>query len=189
MTKMIVGLGNPGEKYEHTKHNVGFDVLDILARRQGLKFTREKDFTADVASFFVNGEKILLVKPMTFMNESGKTVGPMMAYYGLLEDDIIVIYDDLDMAAAKLRLRVKGSAGGHNGIKSIIAHIGTQNFKRVKIGIGRPQGKTPVVNHVLSRFDKAIQPEIDVTFENAADAAMEFASGTDFIQTMNRYNA
>ena len=134
MAKMIVGLGNPGDKYAHTKHNIGFDVLDVMASRLNLTFKRDKTFIADIASTFSNGEKIILVKPVTFMNESGKSVKPLLAYNGLTADDLIVIYDDLDMMVGKLRLRQKGSAGGHNGIKSIITHLGSQEFKRIKIG-------------------------------------------------------
>ena len=117
MTKMIVGLGNPGDKYAHTKHNIGFDVLDVMASRLNLTFKRDKTFIADIASTFSNGEKIILVKPVTFMNESGKSVKPLLAYNGLTADDLIVIYDDLDMMVGKLRLRQKGSGGGHNGEK------------------------------------------------------------------------
>ena len=110
MVKIIVGLGNPGDKYTHTKHNIGFDVLDVLANRLDVSFKRDKTFISDIASTFVDGEKILLVKPLTFMNDSGKAVKPILAYNGLTADDLIVIYDDLDMVVGKLRLRQKGSA-------------------------------------------------------------------------------
>ena len=154
MTKLLVGLGNPGDKYFETKHNVGFMLIDQLAKKQNVTFTHDKIFQADLASFFLNGEKIYLVKPTTFMNESGKAVHALLTYYGLDIEDLLIIYDDLDMEVGKIRLRAKGSAGGHNGIKSIIQHIGTQTFNRVKIGIGRPKNGMSVVNHVLSKFDK-----------------------------------
>ena len=154
MTKLLVGLGNPGDKYFETKHNVGFMLIDQLAKKQNVTFTHDKIFQVDLASFFLNGEKIYLVKPTTFMNESGKAVHALLTYYGLDIEDLLIIYDDLDMEVGKIRLRAKGSAGGHNGIKSIIQHIGTQTFNRVKIGIGRPKNGMSVVHHVLSTFDK-----------------------------------
>ena len=135
MVKLIVGLGNPGEKYIETKHNVGFMLVDKICKDLDLKFTADKIFQADIASTFLNGEKVYFVKPTTFMNESGKAVQALLAYYGLDIEDLLVIYDDLDMEVGKIRLRSKGSAGGHNGIKSIIKHIGSQEFKRIKIGL------------------------------------------------------
>ena len=136
---MIVGLGNPGSKYHETRHNVGFMLVDMLAKRENLSFTHDKIFQADIASTFIDGQKIYLVKPTTFMNESGKAVHALLAYYGLDERDLLVAYDDLDMVVGKIRFRQKGSAGGHNGIKSLIAHLKTQEFDRIKIGIGRPK--------------------------------------------------
>lgn len=184
--KMIVGLGNPGKKYENTKHNAGFMVVERLAAEHGAVF-KKNTFEAEVADYFVNGEKILLVKPMTFMNESGRAVGPLMTYFGVQLEELVVIADDLDMELGKLRLRQKGSAGGHNGLKSIISHIGTQEFNRIKIGIGRPNGKT-VVNHVLSSFDKDESAVIADSVARAGEAVDDFVSGNDFLQTMNRFN-
>lgn len=184
--KMIVGLGNPGKKYENTKHNIGFMVVDSLAREHGATF-KKNTFEAEVADYFVNGEKIILVKPLTFMNESGRSVGPLMTYFGVYLEELVVIADDLDMDLGKLRLRKKGSAGGHNGLKSIISHIGTQEFNRIKIGIGRPNGKT-VVNHVLSTFSKEDLEIINGSVLRAADAVDDFVTGADFLQTMNRFN-
>ena len=184
--KMIVGLGNPGKKYENTKHNVGFMVVDQLAKEHGAVF-KKNTFEAEVADYFVNGEKILLVKPLTFMNESGRAVGPLMTYFGIYLEELVVIADDLDMELGKLRLRQKGSAGGHNGLKSIISHIGTQEFNRIKIGIGRPNGKT-VVNHVVSTFGKEEMPVIANSVARATEAVDDYVSGNDFLQTMNRFN-
>lgn len=185
--KMIAGLGNPGRKYENTKHNVGFMTVDRLAKAHGATFKRNA-FEAEVADFFVNGEKILLVKPQTFMNESGRAIGPLMTYFGVEMAELVVVHDDLDMNLGKLRLRQKGSAGGHNGLKSIISHLGTQEFDRVKIGIGRPAPKMTVVNHVLSPFSKEDAPLLEDSLQRGV-AACEFICETgDFVEAMNRFN-
>ena len=128
MTKLVVGLGNPGSKYHETRHNVGFMAIDLMAKELGLTFSEEKTFKAEVASTFLNGEKVYFVKPTTFMNLSGLAVRALLAYYNIPMEDFIVIYDDLDMEVGKLRFRQKGSAGGHNGIKSIIAETGLKNL-------------------------------------------------------------
>ena len=188
MTKILVGLGNPGDKYFETKHNVGFMLIDQLAKKQNVTFTNDKIFQADLASFFFNGEKIYLVKPTTFMNESGKAVHALLAYYGLDIKDLLVIYDDLDMEVGKIRLRAKGSAGGHNGIKSIIQHIGTQTFNRVKIGIGRPKNGMSVVNHVLSTFDKDDYIGILQSIDKVDDSVNYYLQEKNFEKTMQRYN-
>ena len=188
MVKIIVGLGNPGDKYTHTKHNIGFDVLDVLANRLDVSFKRDKTFISDIASTFVDGEKVLLVKPLTFMNDSGKAVKPILAYNGLTADDLIVIYDDLDMVVGKLRLRQKGSAGGHNGIKSISEQLNTQAFNRIKVGIGRPKHGMSVVNHVLGRFDKTDNEDAAIGIARAADAVQYFIETNNFNQTGNQFN-
>ncbi|WP_207942028.1 peptidyl-tRNA hydrolase [Enterococcus sp. DIV2402] len=185
--KMIVGLGNPGRKYEHTKHNVGFMAVDRLAQQFNTTF-KKNPFEAEVADFFVNGEKVLLVKPQTFMNESGRAVGPLMTYFGVYPEELVVIYDDLDLALGKIRLRQKGSAGGHNGMKSIISHLNTQEFDRIKIGVDRPQSGMTVVNHVLSDFSKENQPLIEGSIDKAVEATIDFIEKNDFIATMNRFN-
>ena len=188
MTKLIVGLGNPGDKYTHTKHNIGFDVLDTIAAQLNVAFKRDKTFMSDVASTFVDGEKIILVKPVTFMNDSGKAVKPILAYNGLVAEDMTVVYDDLEMPVGKLRLRQKGSAGGHNGIKSISQHLNTQQFNRIKIGIGRPKNGMTVVNHVLSRFDKEDNDTAELGIMRATDALQAFIKTNDFNQTGNQFN-
>lgn len=188
MMKMIVGLGNPGEKYEKTKHNVGFMTVDRIAAAHQANFKRN-DFEADVADFFVNGEKILLVKPITFMNNSGRAVSSLMTYFNIYPEELLVIYDDLDLALGKIRLRQKGGAGGHNGIKSIISHNGgSQVFNRIKIGIDRPAKGKEVVHHVLSPFAKADLTLIDAGIDQAVDAAEFFIETNDFIDAMNRFN-
>ena len=188
MTKLLVGLGNPGDKYFETKHNVGFMLIDQLAKKQNVTFTHDKIFQADLASFFLNGEKIYLVKPTTFMNLSGLAVRALLAYYNIPIEDFIVIYDDLDMEVGKLRFRQKGSAGGHNGIKSIIAETGTQEFDRIKIGIGRPQKGMTVVNHVLGKFSEDDYATILLTLDKVETALNHYLKTNDFEDTMRRYN-
>ncbi|WP_312248363.1 aminoacyl-tRNA hydrolase [Streptococcus parasuis] len=188
MTRLIIGLGNPGDRYFETKHNVGFMLIDKIAKRENVTFTHDKIFQADIATTFIDGEKIFLVKPTTFMNESGKAVHALMTYYGLDEKDILVAYDDLDMAVGKIRFRQKGSAGGHNGIKSIVKYIGTQEFDRIKIGIGRPKGKKSVVNHVLSGFDAEDRIEIDLALDKLDSAVNFYLEEDDFEAIMRKFN-
>ena len=184
MTKLLVGLGNPGDKYFETKHNVGFMLIDQLAKKQNVTFTHDKIFQAELASFFLNREKIYLVKPTTFM----KAVHALLTYYGLEIEDLLIIYDDLDMEVGKIRLRAKGSAGGHNGIKSIIQHIGTQVFNRVKIGIGRPKNGMSVVHHVLSKFDRDDYIGILQSIDKVDDSVNYYLQEKNFEKTMQRYN-
>lgn len=188
MTKLVVGLGNPGSKYHETRHNVGFMAIDLMAKELGLTFSEEKTFKAEVASTFLNGEKVYFVKPTTFMNLSGLAVRALLAYYNIPMEDFIVIYDDLDMEVGKLRFRQKGSAGGHNGIKSIIKHIGTQDFKRVKIGIGRPKEGMTVVHHVLGKFDKDDYITILNTLDKVDNAVNYYLQSGNFEQAMQKYN-
>jgi PTH1 family peptidyl-tRNA hydrolase len=185
--KMIVGLGNPGSKYQETKHNIGFITVDEIAHRYNTTFNKSQ-FEADIAQFFIGTEKIMLVKPLTFMNESGRSVGPLMTYYGITETELIVIYDDLDLEVGKIRLREKGSAGGHNGVKSLIAHLGTNIFPRIKIGIGRPLRNQTVIQHVLSSFPKDSHEAMLIAVKKAADAAIYACEGHSFVDTMNQFN-
>ncbi|CQR23963.1 peptidyl-tRNA hydrolase [Streptococcus varani] len=188
MVKMIVGLGNPGSKYHETRHNIGFMLIDQIAKRENVTFSQDKIFQADVASTFINGEKVYLVKPTTFMNESGKAVHALLSYYGLDERDLLVAYDDLDMVAGKIRFRQKGSAGGHNGIKSLIAHLKTQEFDRIKIGIGRPKEGRTVINHVLSPFDTADRIEIDQALDKLDSAVNYYLHESDLEKVMRKFN-
>ena len=188
MTKMIVGLGNPGERYENTKHNMGFMTLDLLAQALGSTFTMEKAFVAEVAETFVAGEKIFLVKPQTFMNESGRAVKPLMTYYNLDLAQLTVVFDDMDSPVGRLRLRERGSSGGHNGIKSLIVHLGSDEWKHVKIGIGRPKHGMKVVNHVLATFDAEDAPLAQEGIVKAKDALLYYLESDDFNQTMSRFN-
>lgn len=181
--RVIVGLGNPGRDYAHTRHNVGFDVLDILAKRKKTNI-KSRQCHALVGSFEHFGEQILLVKPQTFMNESGQTIGQIMRKYHLDPDSFLVIYDDLDLPLGKIRIRMKGSSGGHKGMNSIIHHIHSQDFPRIRIGIGRGG---QVINHVLSRFNRKDKEIMDVTLQHAADA-VEMILEEGIEAAMNRYN-
>ena len=185
--KMIVGLGNPGKQYENTRHNIGFMALDRLADSYGVSWSQETKFQAKVASAMVDGEKILLVKPMTYMNESGQAVEKMSQYYKIDPDNMLIIYDDLDLPTGKLRLRQSGSAGGHNGIKSIISHLGTSNFKRIRTGIDRPD-KQSVVDYVLGELRRDEQDKLSSSFDYIQSAIDLWLQSNDFNQVMNRFN-
>jgi PTH1 family peptidyl-tRNA hydrolase len=152
MVKLFVGLGNPGREYENTRHNVGWMVLDHFAEEFGIDFSKEK-FKGKIAELRSgNGGKIFLLKPLTYMNLSGESVGEITRFYKIKPEEILVIYDDLDLPLGKLRLRLKGSSGGHRGVASIEQHLGSRNFPRLRVGIGRPERKEEVVNYVLSPF-------------------------------------
>ncbi|WP_314067821.1 aminoacyl-tRNA hydrolase [uncultured Vagococcus sp.] len=185
--KLIVGLGNPGSKYMATKHNVGFITIDELVHREGASFNKHQ-CEADIAELFIGGEKIILAKPVTFMNESGRSVGPLMNYYNIEMADLLVIYDDLDLPIGSLRLRQKGGAGGHNGIKSIIQHLGTKEFNRIRIGIDRPRPGQDVISHVLGTFPKETHEDMLVSVKKAADASLYWAEGHTFVDAMNQFN-
>ena len=138
--KVIVGLGNPGKKYDNTRHNIGFEALDYIADKEGISINTGKH-KALIGTGYMGGEKVLLVKPQTFMNLSGESLRPIMDFYKLEPEDFIIIHDDIDLDVGRLRIRRKGSAGGHNGLKSIISHLGSMDFPRVKIGVGeKPKG-------------------------------------------------
>lgn len=185
--KMIVGLGNIGTRYDETRHNTGFMVVDQLARDYHLgAFTHLKQ-EAVAVSGVINGEKVMLVKPTTFMNDSGRAVGPLVDYYDIGLDDLVIVNDDLDMPVGKVRLKTHGASGGHNGLKSIISALGTKNFNRVKVGIDHPQHGT-VVSHVLGKFSKEERPKFDQAVEQAEHALEDWINGEDFAKLMNAYN-
>lgn len=188
MVKMIVGLGNPGSKYEKTKHNIGFMAIDNIVKNLDVTFTDDKNFKAQIGSTFINHEKVYFVKPTTFMNNIGIAVKALLTYYNIDITDLIVIYDDLDMEVSKLRLRSKGSAGGHNGIKSIIAHIGTQEFNRIKVGIGRPLKGMTVINHVMGQFNTEDNIAISLTLDRVVNAVKFYLQENDFEKTMQKFN-
>ena len=184
---LIVGLGNPGEKYENTRHNVGFQVIDELAERQGKPVQRLK-FKALTGLLTIGGEKALVMKPVTYMNLSGEAVRPAADFYKLPPERILVISDDVALAAGRLRIRAKGSAGGHNGLKSIIQHLGTDQFPRIKIGVGqKPHPDYDMADWVLSKFTGEDLKTITEAVKKAADAvACYIENGPD--QAMNRFN-
>lgn len=184
--KVIVGLGNPGKRYERTRHNVGFMVIDELAERLNIQLNQSK-FNGLYGIGHVQGEKVILVKPLTYMNLSGECVRPLMDYYNIDDKDLVVIYDDLDLPVGKVRLRQKGSAGGHNGIKSLIQHLGTQEFKRVRIGIGRPKNGMKVPDYVLGTFLDEEQEAIQAAIQHSANACEKWI-GTPFLEVMNEFN-
>lgn len=185
---MIVGLGNPGSKYNHTKHNVGFMAIDRIVNDIDIKFTEDKNFKALVGSTFINHEKVYFVKPTTFMNNSGIAVKALSIYFNIAIEDLIVIYDDLDMEVGKIRFRQKGSAGGHNGIKSIITHLGSQEFDRIKIGIGRPPKGMAVINHVLGQFNTEDSITISLILDKVVKAVNFYLQEDDFEKTMQKFN-
>lgn len=185
LIKLIVGLGNPGKQYEHTKHNVGFMTIDEIAKEKGVS-NFQKKFNGVYAFYHTPNGKVYLLKPETYMNLSGECMIPFMNYFQIADDEVVVVYDDLDIAIGRLRLRESGSAGGHNGIKSIIAHIGHQKFKRVRIGISRPTVGT-VVDYVLSPFAADKQEEVQESVKRAAQAVIDLEDKS-FSDVMNIYN-
>lgn len=184
--KMIVGLGNIGTKYAHTRHNIGFDVIDEFAKHRQTAILNQ-DYHAMIGSFFANGEKILLVKPTTFMNDSGVAVRAIMDYYQIALEDVLIIHDDMDLPVGKLRLRHAGSAGGHNGIKSIIHHVKSKDFGRMRIGIAHPQQQS-VVDWVLGKFTSEQQAAINAELPTLMDVLDDWVDGVEFTKLMNDYN-
>ena len=183
--KAIVGLGNPGPPYKGTRHNVGFDVVDELARRAGIAF-ESAPAEALIAKWRRPGDVILLVKPLTFMNLSGQAVGELARYFKIEVADLIVVVDEVHLPLGKLRARAKGSAGGHNGLKSIIAHLGDE-FARLRVGVGRGGDQRNLADHVLAKFEKDEAAEVERMTTRAADAAEMFiASGIGAV--MNGFN-
>lgn len=185
--KIFVGLGNPTPEYAATKHNVGFMLADMLADKLAVDTWREK-FNALVAEGFYNGEKILIVKPQTFMNLSGEAVAPLVNFYKLDVENLTVAHDDMDLPLGTIRLRPKGSGGGHHGVESIIQHLGgKQNFPRVRIGVGRPPQNWSVNSHVLSPFTQEDADKISVALKELVPAVLcIFSEGIE--QAMNKFN-
>ena len=184
--KLIVGLGNPGKKYEDTRHNIGFMVLDLLAEKLGGSFVEKKKHNAMLSSVQRDGETLLLAKPLTYMNASGDAVGSLLDYYGLGPSDLVVLVDDLTLDPGVLRIRPKGSSGGQNGIASIIKRLGTQDFVRIKLGIGKP-AHGDAISHVLGRFLDEEWERVEPAIQRAAQAVLFLLEeGTD--KAMNEYN-
>jgi PTH1 family peptidyl-tRNA hydrolase len=182
--RLIVGLGNPGSKYRGTRHNIGFAVADEVAKRNGAVF---ESSPAEALVARVRGESPLLVaKPLTFMNDSGEAVGSLLRYYKIESTDLLVIVDEVQLPLGRLRARARGSAGGHNGLKSVIAHVG-QDFARLRVGVGRGDQRRDLADHVLARFDRDEEADVDRMTMRAADAAELFISD-GIAAVMNAYN-
>lgn len=188
--KIIAGLGNPGTEYRESRHNVGFIFLDALAEHLAAEAWREKDqaLVAEIrATEQTQGEKIIFIKPLTYMNNSGEAIAPLMHWYKLTADDLLVVHDDMDLPTGMIRIRPKGSSGGHNGLKSIIGCLGTEKFARFKIGIGHPAVQRTTINHVLSPFMPEEKEKICEAVKILLPAALCWvADGIDM--TMNRFN-
>lgn len=186
--KVVVGLGNPGLKYHKSRHNVGFDVIDALAKRYHVS-VRKHQWRAITGETRVGDERVYLVKPQTYMNLSGESVQEILQFYREMnpQRDLIVIYDDMDFPVGDFRLREQGSAGGHNGMKSILQSIGTSEFARVRMGVGRPAPEWTVIDHVLGSFSRTDRKKVDEAVEQAADAVV-FALEHSFGLAMNRFN-
>lgn len=184
---LIVGLGNPTEKYENTRHNVGFDVIDALADKYNIE-VKEKKAKALCGSGYIEGQKVILVKPQTFMNLSGDSVTPLMNFYKLdPEEDLIVVCDDINLEPGYIRIRKKGSAGGHNGLKDIIAKTGSDQFSRVKVGVGKKPANWDLADFVLSRFSKGEREALEEAIKDTIDTLVLMVQDeTD--EAMNRYN-
>lgn len=184
--KMIVGLGNIGPQYDGTRHNTGFSVVDKFAEKHDIDLSTRK-MEAKFGSGVIDGEKVMLVEPLTFMNESGRAVGPLMKYFKLSLEDLVVVYDDMDLPVGKIRLRNHGSAGGHNGIKSLISHLQTDKFNRVRVGTGHPI-KESVVDYVLGKFTTEQKPNFEKAADNSVAALEDFVAGKEFSRLENKYN-
>ena len=184
---VIAGLGNPSLRYDGTRHNVGFDVVDMLAKKYRIR-VRDKKHKALCGSGVIEGQKVLLVKPQTFMNLSGESIGAILNFYKLQpETELIVIYDDVSLAPGRLRIRKKGSAGGHNGMKNIISHAGTQEFQRIKIGVGEKPEGWDLADYVLSRPSKKERTLMKEAYEKACTAVEMMVQGKIDL-AMNEFN-
>jgi peptidyl-tRNA hydrolase, PTH1 family len=183
---LVVGLGNPGSEFEGTRHNVGAEVVSVLARRHGAALRKGKE-RALVDEVTVNGQRLALAIPLTYMNESGQAVTLLARRYGVEPERLVIVHDELDLPTAVLRVKAGGGLAGHNGLRSVKSHLHTDTFLRVRIGVDKPRSKEVGADHVLDRFSKRDRKAIDVTIEDAADAVeVILAEGVD--AAMNRYN-
>lgn len=192
--QLIVGLGNPEPKYDHTRHNIGFDAVDALSRAWQIPLAENRKFQGEYGEGIAPGNsKVRLLKPLTYMNRSGQSIQAVTSWYKLPPESVLVIYDDMDLPLGKTRLRLSGSAGGHNGMKSTISHLNTQNFPRLRIGIGKPKGgnnedKSESVSHVLGKFSAAESPLISLILEFVVEC-VEFSLKQGVEKAMNRCNS
>jgi peptidyl-tRNA hydrolase, PTH1 family len=192
LPRLIVGLGNPGAKYDRTRHNIGFEVIEALVKRYpDASLVENKRFQGIAGEFRSEGERTVLLKPTTFMNLSGQAVRAVLDWYKLEPESVLVVYDDMDLPTGKLRLRLSGGAGGHNGMKSIIAHLGTKEFPRLRVGIGATdkgeERDQAVVSHVLGRFAPEDRKIVDAVIPMAVDA-IDLSLRKGFERAMNLYN-
>lgn len=183
---LIVGLGNPGAKYAHTRHNVGFDVMEALSRKLGVSIARERD-NALVGECFVGGQKVILAMPQTYMNLSGEAVLPLASYYKIPPENLLVVYDDIDIPQGHIRIRKNGSAGTHNGMRSIVGLLGYENFPRLRVGVGQKREGYELADWVLGHYIGEEQEVADKAFALAADAIVDYIqNGID--SAMRTYN-
>ena len=185
---LIVGLGNPEKKYEKTFHNMGFLAVGDLVELLGVKF-KKTECEASVAEAYVSGEKVIIARPLTYMNNSGRAVKQLLAKYKIPEENLLVIYDDYDLPKGKIRIRASGSAGTHNGMRSIIGETGLKNFPRIRIGIRDENVNIPIINYVLSEISKPDYELFANACHRAAEASAEFANGKDIQLVMGKFNA
>ncbi|ASC70648.1 Peptidyl-tRNA hydrolase [Halomicronema hongdechloris C2206] len=189
--QLIVGLGNPGDKYRGTRHNIGFEVINRLARTWQIPLKEDCKFQGSYGDGRAGGGKIALLQPLTYMNRSGQSVRAVVDWFKLMPQSVLVVYDDMDLPVGRLRLRLAGSAGGHNGMKSIIAHLGTQDFPRLRLGIGNRPGDKPkdaVISHVLGRFSTAERQTMDAVVATAIDA-IDLSRRDGVEKAMSLYNS
>ena len=184
--RVIIGLGNPGMKYAGTRHNIGFDTVTALADKYNIKINNKK-FNGLIGDGFIGGEKVLLVQPQTYMNLSGECVGQIADFFKIEPENLIVICDDINLDTGRLRIRAKGSAGGHNGLKNIIAHLGTEAFPRIRVGVGEKTEGWDLADYVLARFSKDDEPVMREAIKNAVGAVETWISD-DIGTAMNRFN-
>lgn len=185
MVRVVVGLGNPGAEYENTPHSIGFETVDAIASKIGAVWEPKKSFRCLMARGVLAGSNIILVKPLTYMNSSGDSVAPVVKYSNATAADLIVVQDDIDLPAGKVRVRKNGSCGGHNGVRSIIERLGTQQFVRLKLGVGK--NRENVIGHVLGKFDPSTRKTMDRAVEKSVEAVEGIiANGPD--KAMNDFN-
>jgi len=183
---LVVGLGNPGDEYRGSRHNLGAEVVELLAQRHGARLRKRKEH-ALVDEVTLDGRRIALAVPLTYVNDSGNAVGALVRRFGVTPEQVVVVHDELDLPVAELKVKSGGGLAGHNGLRSIVSHLHSQDFQRVRIGVGKPDSKERGADHVLNRFGKRERAEVDVTVEQAADAVETIArDGVDV--AMNRFN-
>ena len=183
---LVVGLGNPGDEYRGSRHNLGAEVVELLAKRHGGRLRKRKE-RALVDEVTIDGRRVALAIPLTYVNDSGHAVGALVRRFGVDPEQLVVVHDELDLSVAELKVKSGGGLAGHNGLRSIVAHLHTPDFQRVRIGVGKPVSKERGADHVLNRFSKRERAEVDVTVEQAADAVETIVRG-GVDAAMNRFN-